>query len=270
MDSPEKTPLTTRLARYVRIAHLWLVWERYAPVFLTAAIFVSIFLIGTFSGIWERLGDPWRGLAALAALLFLIQAAYKAQKRPLPSTSDARRRVETDSGQAHRPLDVLEDHPVIGKESWPAHYAKALKQSESLKRPNLRPTVAPRDPYFIRYALPSALLLALLVGNGANMERLRRAITPVWQAGVDPDNVTFEAWIDPPDYTGRPPIYFKGQDVKGIPAGSEWVARLNGAKSVPRPKIRQEDGTNYLKLNRLSQETFEARAILQSSGSAVW
>lgn len=270
MNSPEKTPLSARLTRYVRTARLWLIWERYAPVFLWATIFISIFLIGTFSGILERIGDPWRGLAGITALIFLIHAAYKAQKRPLPTPSEARRRVENDSGQAHRPLDVLEDRPLLGKEGWPAHYSKALTQAEKLKRPNLRPTVAPRDLYYIRFVLPCALILALMVGSGANMERLRRAVTPIWQVGVNPDNVSFEAWIDPPDYTGRPPIYFKGQDIKKIPAGSEWVVRLNGAQSVPRPKLRQDSKTNYLKLNKLSDATFEARAILSTSGEAIW
>ena len=270
MNSSEQTPLTKRLARYVTTARLWLIWERYVPVFLWAFVFVSIFLLGAFAGIWERIGDPWRGLAAITALLFLIHAAYKAQKRPLPTQSEARRRVEKDSDQNHRPLDVLDDRPVIGEESWPAHYSKALKQSEQLKSPDLHPTIAPRDPYYLRFVLPSALVLALLVGSGANMERLRRAVTPVWQAGINPDNVTFEAWIDPPDYTGRPPIYFQGEDIKSIPAGSEWVARLNGAKSVPRPKLRQGGDTDYLKINKLSQETFEARAFVNASGEAVW
>ncbi len=270
MDSADKTALTTKLARHIRTARLWLVWERYAPVFLWAAVFISVFLIGTFSGFWERIGDPWRGLAAMAALVFLITAAFQAQKRPLPSLSEARRRVELDSNQAHRPLDVLEDHPAIGAEGWPAHYSKALRQARNLKRPDLRPTIAPHDPYYIRVVLPAALLLALIVGNGANMERLRRAVTPVWQAGINPDDVTFEAWIDPPDYTGRPPIYFKGQEIKNIPAGSEWVVRLNGAKSVPRPKLRQGGETRYLRLNKLSEETFEARAVITDSGAAVW
>lgn len=270
MNSSDHTPLTTRLGRYVRTARLWLFWERYVPVFLLAGIFLSIFLVGAFGGIWERLGDPWRGLAGIAALLSLIQSAYRAQKRPLPTPSEARRRVEKDSDQAHRPLDVLEDRPAIGQESWPAHYSNALKQSEKLKRPQLRPTIAPRDPYYLRFVLPCVLVLALLVGSGANMERLRRAVMPVWQAGVNPDNVTFEAWIDPPDYTGRPPIYFQGEDIKSIPAGSEWVARLNGAKSVPRPKLRQGGNTDYLKINRLSPEVFEARAFVDASGEAVW
>lgn len=269
-DSPQKSFLKARLTRHTRLARLWLFWERYAPVFLLAAMAVSVFLIGVFAGVWERLGDPWRGFGLLAALYILVVATYRAQKKNIPSYSEARRRVERDSEQKHRPLDVLDDSPAIGSDAWDAHYQQALTQAELLDSPKLRPAVAPHDKYYMRFVMPSLLVLAMMVGAGTNMERLRRAITPEWQAGINPNDVTFEAWIDPPDYTGRPPIYFKGQDVQDIPAGSEWVARMNGAKSAPRPKLRLDGKTRYLRLNRLGAESFETRAIIDTSGSAIW
>lgn len=269
-DSSQNIPLKTRLLRYERMARLWLFWERYAPVFLLAALAVSVFLVGVFAGVWERFGDPWRGFCLLATLYILVMATYRAQKKPLPSQSEARRRVENDSAQKHRPLDVLDDSPAIGSEAWDAHYDKALHQAKSLNRPKLRPSVAPYDRYYMRFVMPSALVLAMMVGAGANIERLRMAVTPAWQAGINPNDVSFEAWIDPPDYTGRPPIYFKGQDVKAIPAGSEWVARMNGAKAAPRPKLRLGGKTQYLRVTQLGSESFEARAIIERSGSAIW
>jgi len=230
--------LETTLKRHVGVARLWLFWEIYAPVFITAALTAGLFLIGAFVGLWERIGDPWRGVALLTAIVFIAKAAYQAQKRRIPTSSDAKRRVETDSGQDHRPLDVLEDSPAIGAENWTPHQKRALSQAKKIKAPFLRPTISPKDPYYLRVILPLALLGTMIFGSGANMDRLKRAVTPAWQFGVNPNNVTFEAWIDPPDYTGRPPIYFKGQDVPSIPAGSEFVARIKGAKSVTRPKIQ--------------------------------
>ena len=269
-DSPDNTALKARLTRYERLARLWLFWERYAPVFLLAALALSVFLVGVFAGVWERLGDPWRGFGLLATLYILVVATYRAQKKPLPSRSESRRRVESDSDQKHRPLDVLDDKPAIGSEVWDTHYSRALDQAELLDSPKLRPSVAPHDRYYLRFVMPSLLVLAMMVGAGANMERLRRAITPEWQAGINPNDVTFEAWIDPPEYTGRPPIYFKGQDIDEIPAGSEWVARMNGAKSAPRPQLRLDGKTRYLRVNQLGRESFEARAIIDSPGKALW
>lgn len=263
-------PLETRLSRYIRTARIWLFWERYVPVFLLAALIIGLFLIGVFSGLWERIGDPWRGIAFIGALYVLVRAAYTAQKRPLPSISDAKRRVERDSGQRHRPLDVLDDQPAIGAEGWSAHYERAVSQSKSLNSPKLIPTVQPRDPYYLRYALPVMIAGAMIMGSGNNMERLRRSVLPVWQSGINPAEVSFEAWIDPPDYTGRPPIYFKGQDIDSIPEGSEWVARMNGAKTPTRPQLRLGGKSHYLRLTKLGPKSFEARAAIDRSGEAIW
>jgi len=66
---------------------------------------------------------------------------------------------------------------------------------------------------------------------GFSFERLRKAD---------------EAWIDPPAYTGRPPIYFKdGADV-AVPAGSEFVARISGVKTAPRPRLYQGWASRFL------------------------
>jgi hypothetical protein len=277
-DSPEHNTntqtispaLKKRLNRHVNLARLWLFWEIYVPVFLLAVLSLCVFLIGVFAGIWERIGDPWRGLGLLATLYILIVATYRAQKRPIPSRSDAKRRVETDSRQSHRPLDVLEDKPAIGKDSWNPHYENALGKARRLKRPTLVPSIKPHDRYYLRFIVPLLLAGAMVLGSGSNMERLRRSVLPIWQSGINPNDVTFEAWIDPPEYTGRPPIYFKGQDVKAIPAGSEWVARLKGAKNAPRPKLLLSGKTRYLRITQLGPESFEARSVINQSGKGVW
>ena len=262
--------LESTVKRHVGVARLWLFWEIYAPVFVTAALITGLFLIGAFIGLWERIGDPWRGIALLAAIIYIIRAAYQAQKYRVPTLSDAKRRVEIDSGQSHRPLDVLEDSPAIGSENWTPHQKRALSQTKKLKAPFLRPTLSPKDPYYFRFILPLALFGAMIFGSGANMDRLKTAMTPTWQYGVNPNDVTFEAWIDPPDYTGRPPIYFKGQDVPSIPAGSEFVARLQGAKTVTRPKLQMRGNRRSLRPTPLSDNSFEARTLLSDAGRVTW
>ena len=117
-DSPQTSVLHKSLNRYVSIGRLWLIWENYAPLLARAFLFIGLFLIAAFTGLWERIGDPWRALVLLPTLALFVLSAYRAQKRRFPSLSDARRRVEHDSNQAHRPLDVLEDSPAIGAENW--------------------------------------------------------------------------------------------------------------------------------------------------------
>lgn len=265
-QNPDTSKLLKRLGGYVRRAQAALYWERYAPVFALAAAISAIFLIGAFGGIWERIGDPWRLITLIAALALLVRAALRARRQKRPNLSEARRRVETDSNIRHRPLDVLEDRPAISGEAWPAHYETARLSAEKLRPAKWRHALKPIDPYFLRFALPCALVLAMMVGFGDNYERLRRVLTPSWQSAVNPSDVRYEAWVDPPEYTGRPPLYFKDKSKIDVPAGSELVARISGVKDAPRLKL----GRKYLKLKRLGPKSFEARAVLTEKTTARW
>jgi len=211
-------------------ARRWMIWERFAPVFALAALLFAIFIAGSFGGIWQRIGDPWRLIALLIAIFFLVRAALAAWKLSVPSQSDAQRRVEHDSGVQHRPLQVLKDKPAgLTTESntaWNSHIARAMESAGNLTPANPIPVIAPRDRYFLRFLMPIILVLAALVGFGDNFERLRSSLSPTWQTGINPAKVTFDAWVDPPNYTGRPPVYFKGKNKAQIPAGSEWPPEL--------------------------------------------
>jgi len=265
-QNPDTTSLLKRTGGYVRRAQAALYWERYAPVFaLAIAIFIG-FLIGAFAGVWERIGDPWRLIVLLSALFYLGKSALAARKEKRPNLSEARRRVEGDSNIEHRPLDVLEDRPAISASAWPVHFQKARDAAENLRPAKWRHALKPIDPYFLRFALPCALGLAMMVGFGDNYERLRRSLTPTWQSAINPSDVTYEAWVDPPEYTGRPPLYFKDKRKIDVPTGSELVARISGVKDAPRLKL----GRKYLKLKRLGPRSFEARAILKDKTTARW
>jgi len=200
-------PLFKRLTRYTRIARARLIWESYMPVLAKGLLAVSLFLITTYLGIWERFGDPWRLIALLATLVYLARGIWKATQLQWPSHSDARRRAERDAGQSHRPLDTLDDRPALAAEAWPAHYQKALGQAKNITAPKPRPALSKIDPYYLRYVAPAALIAASIYVAGFGTERLRYVLSPAWQSGVNSSKVKFEAWIDPPAYTGRPPIY---------------------------------------------------------------
>ncbi len=269
-DPREIEQLKKRTGRLTLTARAMLIWEQYAPVFALAGLIFGLFLIGSFSGIWERIGDPWRGLFLIAALYVLVRAFLDARNYRFPTRSDARRRVETDSGARHRPLDTIEDTPAISGTVWPAHFEKARQLAETLTRPILRPVLSAKDPYYARFILPAAIGLAMMVGAGDNLERLKRSLTPLWQSGISDADANFEVWAVPPEYTGRPPIYFKGQDNVDIPQGSKLVARISGVKNAPRLKLSTTKRSRYLPLERLGPESFETSAIIERDSVARW
>ena len=269
-DVTDTFNLSKRIKNYVHRAWAQLYWERYAPVFALATAIIAIFLISAFSGIWEHIGDPWRLILLIITIVFLIRAVLSARKISQPNLSAARRRVEIDSGAKHRPLDVLDDSPAISEDLWPLHYKTAQKSAQTLKPAKWRHALGLIDPYYLRYILPCGVGLAMMVGFGDNIERLRRSLTPTWQSAINASDVQFEAWVDPPKYTGRPPLYFKDKKRIDVPAGSELVARISGVKNAPRLKLQTTRGGKYLSLKRLGPKSFETRTILKTKATARW
>ena len=243
--------------RLVRRAKLRLYWEVYAPTLAPGFLAIALFTLGASLGFWQWIGDPIRLIALLVTLYFVVRSVRRALLLRRPTHSDARRRIETDSGQAHRPLDVLDDRPALSAEVWPSHQKIALGQARSLRRAAPRPTLSPIDPYYLRIIAPALLIVASLYMAGFSFERLRRAITPNWQSPIRASQVSYEAWIDPPSYMGRPPIYFKDGANVAAPQGSEFVVRISGSKTAPRPRLTQGWWSRFLTPKRLGAKSFE-------------
>ena len=169
-DTDKDYDLKQRLSRLTKLARAQLFWERYAPVLALGVAFAAGFLILTFAGVWQYLGDPWRFIALIIALAVLIRAAWRAQTIALPSAKDARRRVELDSGLKHRPLDKITDRPALGKidSVWEQHMQSVRQMATRAERPIWRTVLAPLDRYYLRFILPVLLGGALLLGLGDN------------------------------------------------------------------------------------------------------
>lgn len=272
MDS--RDTLLRRIDGLTRRARGFLLWERFAPVLALGAAALMIFLIGSFAGLWERIGDPWRLLALIAALALIGRSLWKARVVDVPDVNAARRRVEADSALEHRPFDTVRDAlaktPNSDASLWDKHTQIAANAAASAGPARLRPVLAARDKYYLRYILPAALGLSLMLGAGDSLERLRAALSPGWLSAVSASDAKYEAWIDPPDYTGRPPVYFKNKSRIDAPAGSELVARVSGIKDAPRLYINEGGKGRRVAVTRLGPKSFEARTILNDNAKARW
>ncbi len=272
MNSVIDKTLNKRANSLTRWAHLQLFWEIYAPTLALGVLFLLLYWIGASFGVWQRIGDPWRLIALIAVLYFLAKSILKTRKCRMPTKSQAQRRVEHDNGFRHRPLDVLTDTPASNTEklAWRSHVLKAKAQVENAKFSKLRPALSPIDPYYFRFIIPVLFILALMVGSGDNYERLRASLTPKWLSATSFKTASFEAWIDPPQYTSRPPSYFKNIDRMNAPEGSEFVARISGVKTAPRLILREGAKTRRITPKRLGPKSFEARAIVNNDSTASY
>ena len=92
-----------------------------------------------------------------------------------------------------------------------------------------------RDPWGLRAVAPLLLLIALAFSYGPFGGRLTDAFTAA--PGVPPVPPRIDAWVTPPAYTGKAPIFLTAENNRGVasftvPSGSDVTLRVTGGSGV--------------------------------------
>lgn len=232
--------LQSRLERSVLLARAALFWEQAWPVLFPLPLIVGAFLALSWLGVWLAVPDwlRWLALAGFAAA-FLVAC------RPLlrlrwPSRAQGMHRIETTGHYSHRPLTALDDELASGGEDpaahalWEAHRRRAEAALDRLRAGWPHPNAFRRDPWAFR-AFVGLLLFVGFFAAGGNRTAL------VWSAlEGDGERAAIEgridAWVTPPAYTRRPPVFLTGEMAPGrdpnatvsVPEGSVMVVRSQG------------------------------------------
>ncbi len=203
-----------RLKRLRRRAALTLVWEDLWPPLAFAGAVALLFLAASWFGLWFETPPLARlvalvlfGLAFLAALSPVVMLRWPARWRALA-------RLDRDAQAAHRPASALEDTLANSGDDpatralWALHKDRIAREVERLAVKPPSPHVAARDPYALRFV---AVLLALVGFFAAGSERFARLAAAFYGMPTLAQSVSarVDAWIDPPTYTGKPPIFLK-------------------------------------------------------------
>jgi uncharacterized protein (TIGR02302 family) len=255
----------------LRLAQAVLAWEGFWPAFWPASATLLVFLV---LAAFDLL--PWLPGLAHAALLVVAAAglswggfmAWQAVRRPDPKA--ARRRLERDSGLAHRPLEVLQDRlagtgdPLAQDPMtlalWELHRRRMAAAARSLRLAWPQAGLARRDPYALRVGLLLLLLIGVVAAGEDFWPRLGRAFVPEFDKQVAIAMTGVDLWINPPDYTGAAPIYL-GTDAQHsahaglepgkpipVPAGSTVLAQVHGGRKPPQ-LLLNSDGTDFTALD---------------------
>jgi uncharacterized protein (TIGR02302 family) len=267
---PEASPEpTTRLARLKRRAALTLMWEALWPPLAFAGAVALLFAAASWFGLWFE-APPYARLAALALFgLAFLAALYPLVRLRWPGRAPTLARLDRDADAGHAPASAMEDRLANAGDDpatqalWALHRERAAREVEALRVKPPAPRVALRDPYALRFV---AVLLAALGFMAAGPERFARlaaafhgipSLVPVTvPARVD-------AWIDPPGYTGKPPIFLKigeGDRTLAAPEDSVLVVRAD-------PKAVSVTASGGLAAAPSSSPQ-ERRFALHSDGSA--
>ncbi len=274
-----------KLNRSLALARAALFWERLWPIAYRVLMVVGVFLALSWMGVWWVLPGVLRWLGVLGFVGALGWVGFPALGLRWPSRAQGLARIETTGHYRHHPLIAIEDNLATGTQDpaaralWEAHRARAFKAMASLRAGWPHPQAFRTDPWGLRVVVA----MLLVVGFGASMgDRGERTISAF--VGADEAPAAFgriDAWVTPPAYTRRPPIFLTGEvgpkrdpgAVVTVPEGSVVVVRAQGesrdlsviaAIGEGREEISPESSRNF---NAASDAPLEHRVTLDGNGT---
>ena len=128
-------------------------WPRLVPLLAIVMLFVAAAHLDLFAGL-----DPWIHTAILAALVIGSAGLgfFLLRRFRWPSRDAAIRRLERDSGVAHRPLVAVQDQLASGSADpmaaalWQAHRRREAQRLSGLANKPPRPVLAIIDTWALR------------------------------------------------------------------------------------------------------------------------
>ncbi len=274
-------PRRALLARALKRARGSLLWERLWPALATLATAGGLFLALSWAGLWLALPPLGRAIGLVLFGCLAVVAAVPLLFLRMPSERDGLRRLDRRSGDTHRPASTIADDIAANRDDpvaqtlWRAHVERALLSANKLKAGWPQPRLSLRDPMALR-----ALVLILAVASfiAAGDERVKRvAIAFDWHGVVMPANFRIDAWVNPPNYTGRPPVMLAGlrpgEAIQpggpvAVPVGSQLIIRSTGNvrfEIVRRGSLEEAPPASA----PLPTGTQEHRILIKGDGSAT-
>ncbi|MAM61954.1 TIGR02302 family protein [Maritimibacter sp. UBA3975] len=222
-----------RVKNPLRLTWAGLFVERLTRAFWPLATVLFFALAWMLSGLPAAI-PLWvaQGVAGVVVLGGIATLVFGFARYRAPSKLEALARL--DASLPGTPIAALADAQAIGaadpasRAVWEAHLARMATKLDAAKGQAPRANLAPRDPYGIRLIALTALAVAALFGVRAAGPGLT-AMLP--GAGSDPvAQASWEGWIEPPAYTGKPTLYLGDQDpgALAVPEGSRVTLRLYG------------------------------------------
>jgi uncharacterized protein (TIGR02302 family) len=224
-------------------ARIALFWEKAWPWAAAALGVATLFLAVSWFGLWDVAPPLGRiagvvlfGLALLGLLAPLVRVG-------LPSRREALARLDRASGVAHRPATSLDDRlsatsdDPLTRALWSAHAERLAADARRLKVGTPAPRLAARDPYALRFLLGLVAVAAFAFAGADRGDRLRAAFD--WtNPAPESAPARVDAWVAPPAYTGRPPIFLTaragGEAAAAAPDAAETVRAPVGSMVVVR------------------------------------
>jgi uncharacterized protein (TIGR02302 family) len=242
--------LAGRLALSRLATRVSMIAERGWPLLLPLIVVACLFLSASWFGVFSRLPDAVRiglvsafGLAGLAAL-------YPLRFFRMPAAAEVDRRIEAANNLLHSPVLVQADQPS-GRESsfsqalWREHQKRMAARLDSLGADLPRTHVPERDPWGLRAIAPLMLVTAFAFSFGPAGGRIADGFSARSVHDAVPPRI--DAWVTPPAYTGKPPVFLTADANQAtptfhVPEGSDVSLRVTGGSGEEMLAYADKDG----------------------------
>ncbi|MEC9347094.1 MAG: TIGR02302 family protein, partial [Pseudomonadota bacterium] len=228
-----------RLARTMALTRVALVWERMVPLLWPG--FGALLLTFSLSLLefWSIFPGWLHTLLLATASVLTLGLFARGLMRWRPVTEADVVTALDRQGGVLRPLGTIRDRLAAGAGDpaadalWQAHRRRMAAAVNALQAPAPDARMARRDPWAVRLAVIFVFVLAVAIGGRDAGPRLQAALSPGFGPSVPADETTVEAWVTPPAYTGRAPVFLTafattGAEPVEVPTGSRIVARYHG------------------------------------------
>ncbi|MFN7002516.1 MAG: DUF4175 domain-containing protein [Roseinatronobacter sp.] len=232
----DPNPALTRALRGT-LAGLWA--ERLARAFWPFTTLALLLVAALGFGVQDVLPPLWAMWGALGAILALLFAfGFGAWRLHIPTRAEAAARL--DASMPGRPLSTLADEQAIGasdeasRRVWSAHLARMQARLMAARAVPGDLRLASRDRYGMRYVALTAFVVALAFGAPSRVTEITEIAQIPSRAEAVALGPSWEAWVQPPAYTGRPSLYLNEVDrpTLQLPQGSRVTVRFYGQQGI--------------------------------------
>jgi uncharacterized protein (TIGR02302 family) len=240
-----------RLMRTRAATRAAIVVERLWPLALPALLVLGLFLAVAWFGLLRMLPDWPRYALGGLFVLALLAALWPLRSYRRPEAAEVDRRIERFNALQHAPITTQGDRLSGGKDDfadalWREHQRRMAARLGAVDADLPRTDIPERDPWGLRAAVALLLVVAFAFSGspygGSVLDVFR--VNP----GEPPVPARIDAWVTPPPYTGRAPLFLTSeanaaQTLFSVPEGSDFALRITGGTGAETMAFMDAAGT---------------------------
>ncbi|MGN6117360.1 MAG: TIGR02302 family protein [Nitrobacter sp.] len=228
-----------RLTQALQRAQWAIAWERGWPHLARLLCVAGLFLVASWLGLWLVVPVWARVVGVFAFALVAVAAIVPAIRFRWPTRGEALGRLDRGLGIRHRPVTALADtvatQDPVALALWQAQRERTLASIKRIRAGLPSPRLPLQDRWALRGLVIVLMVVTFIAAGGERTERVAAAFD--WNGMLAQPNIRVDAWVSPPQYTGKPPIILSAANKDAapsdstalpVPAGSTLIVRASG------------------------------------------